>query len=127
MSINLNSVVPGSGMTTPVAGTPSGTVAGVPSATTNASNTGAAPTDQAKAAPVSPSREELDKAVKDLSSSAQDLHRNLEFSVDQDSGVTVVKVVNSANGELIRQIPSEVVVKLAADFKESSHLLSEKA
>jgi len=76
---------------------------------------------------VSPSREELEKTVKDLNSSAQDSHRNLEFSVDQDSGVTVVKVVNSANGELIRQIPSEVVVKLAADFKESSHLLNEKA
>lgn len=127
MSINVNSVVTGTATTASAAGTPSGNVVGVPSATANASGNGATPVDQAKTAPVSPSREELEKAVKDLSSSAQDLHRNLEFSLDQDSGVTVVKVVNSANGELIRQIPSEVVVKLAADFKESRHLLSEKA
>ncbi|WP_273807673.1 MULTISPECIES: flagellar protein FlaG [unclassified Pseudomonas] len=127
MSINVNSVVTGTATTTSAAGTPSGNVVGAPSATANASGNGATLADQAKTAPVSPSREELEKAVKDLSSSAQDLHRNLEFSLDQDSGVTVVKVVNSANGELIRQIPSEVVVKLAADFKESRHLLNEKA
>ncbi|MDT3719862.1 flagellar protein FlaG [Pseudomonas oryzihabitans] len=127
MSINLSSVVPGSGTTTPLAETKSGNVADVASAMANAVDAGAAHADHKGAAPVSPSREELEKTVKDLNSSAQDSHRNLEFSVDQDSGVTVVKVVNSANGELIRQIPSEVVVKLAADFKKSSNLLSEKA
>lgn len=39
--------------------------------------------------------------------------RNLEFSVDTDSGRDVVKVLDGESGDVIRQFPSEDVLKLA--------------
>nr|WP_314583214.1 flagellar protein FlaG [uncultured Pseudomonas sp.] len=75
-----------------------------------------------------PSREVLDKAVASIRSDVQNVHRNLEFSVDEESGVSIVKVVATDSGVVIRQIPSEIAVKLAESLKESSNLLfSEKA
>ncbi|KAF1053172.1 MAG: hypothetical protein GAK43_01549 [Stenotrophomonas maltophilia] len=74
------------------------------------------------------SKNELNDAVQRLRDQAQDEHRNLEFSVDEGSGETVVKVVQADTGEVIRQIPSEVALKLAESLKESSNLLfSERA
>lgn len=56
------------------------------------------------------------------------IHRNLEFSLDEDSGITVVKVVDARSGDVIRQIPSEVAVRLAESFRETGNLLfSEQA
>lgn len=72
--------------------------------------------------------ESLALALDNMRSSAQALRRNLEFTLDEASGMTVVTVIASDSGEVIRQIPSEVVVKLAADFHEASSLLfSEQA
>lgn len=82
----------------------------------------------AEAAAQSPSRKALDDAVSRLRSDVQSVHRNLDFSVDEESGIPIVKVIATDSGEVIRQIPSEVAVKLAESFKESSRLLlNEKA
>lgn len=96
----------------------------------NASLAGATTQTSPVPEPVSqpPSRKTLDDAVSRLRSDVQSLHRNLEFSVDEESGIPIVKVIATDSGEVIRQIPSEVAVKLAESFKESSRLLlSEKA
>ena len=70
----------------------------------------------------------LEEAVSRLREQAQSVQRNLEFSVDDASGETVVKVVASDTGEVIRQIPSEVALKLAESLKEAGNLLfSERA
>uniref|UniRef100_A0A6S6M3A4 Flagellar protein FlaG n=1 Tax=Citrifermentans bremense TaxID=60035 RepID=A0A6S6M3A4_9BACT len=37
----------------------------------------------------------------------------IHFSIDRDSEKLVVKVVKAQSGELIRQIPSEVALKLS--------------
>lgn len=75
-----------------------------------------------------PDRASLERAVDDLRSNSQMIHRNLEFSLDEDSGITVVKVVDAQSGDVIRQIPSEVAVRLAESFRESGNLLfSEQA
>ncbi|SDH39770.1 flagellar protein FlaG [Pseudomonas panipatensis] len=72
--------------------------------------------------------QDLGAAVRSLQDHAQSVQRNLEFSVDQGSGETVVKVVAADTGEVIRQIPSEVALKLAESLKESGNLLfSERA
>ena len=47
----------------------------------------------------------------------QQIDRKLEFSVDEDSGETVIKVFDSSSEELIRQIPSDEILKLARDFE----------
>lgn len=82
----------------------------------------------AKESPASNKARSLNEAVSRLREQAQSVQRNLEFSVDDASGETVVKVVASDTGEVIRQIPSEVALKLAESLKEAGNLLfSERA
>ncbi|MFK3816876.1 flagellar protein FlaG [Pseudomonas sp. NPDC089407] len=69
------------------------------------------------------SADALNQAVEGLRSLAQASHRNLDFSIDEGSGQTVVKVVASDTGEVIRQIPSEVALKLAQNLKDADGLL----
>lgn len=59
------------------------------------------------------SRNELDKAVKDVSEFVKTANNSLQFSIDDDLGVTVVKVIDTGTKELIRQIPSEEMLSIA--------------
>jgi flagellar protein FlaG len=73
--------------------------------------------DQAQSAPVAVppvDAKMLEKAVKDLSQGVQNLQRSLQFSIDESSGRTVIKVVDKDTQEVIRQIPEEQVLELAA-------------
>ena len=57
----------------------------------------------------------------------QTIRRELQFTVDEDSGLTVVKVFNKETDELIRQIPSEDFLKLAkTKSREKNFGLGEK-
>lgn len=58
-------------------------------------------------------QEQLDKAVKRLSDFIQQVKRELEFSVDEQSGRTIITVINADTDEVIRQIPPEEVLSLA--------------
>ena len=62
----------------------------------------------------------LAKAVKDLSAGAQNLQRSLQFSIDASSGRTVIKVIDKITQEVIRQIPEEEVLALAARLEKST-------
>ena len=65
------------------------------------------------------SAEKAKEVVEQLNSHAQSINRNLQFSVDDDSGRTVIKVINSDTAELVRQIPSEEVLRLSETIRES--------
>ncbi|MDH5517315.1 MAG: flagellar protein FlaG [Gammaproteobacteria bacterium] len=65
------------------------------------------------------SQEKAREVVEQLNNHAQLVNRDLHFSVDDDSGRTVIKVINSETAELIRQIPSEEVLKLSETIRES--------
>jgi len=60
----------------------------------------------------------LKESVEKINSYMQSMRRELQFSVDKDTGLTVVKVVNPTNSETIRQIPSEEVLSLAKRLVE---------
>ena len=66
---------------------------------------------------------QLQEAVKGLQDYVQSLQRNLEFSVDESTGTTVVKVVARDSGEVIRQIPSETALELAKSLQDVNSLL----
>lgn len=72
-----------------------------------------------------PSQAELDNAVSSLNEHMQSIRRDLNFSVDEDSGRVVVKVVDTETNEVIRQIPSEEVMALARGIKDYSNRLFE--
>jgi flagellar protein FlaG len=42
----------------------------------------------------------------------------LQFSVDEETERTVIKVIDSESGELIRQIPDEVFLELARKLND---------
>jgi flagellar protein FlaG len=56
---------------------------------------------------------DLEIAISEVSQFVQSQTRNLSFSIDEDSNRSVVRVTESESGEVIRQIPSEEVLRLA--------------
>lgn len=66
---------------------------------------------------------DLKQAVQDLNNYAQSLRRDLHFSIDEESGETVVKVMDHESGEVIRQIPSEELLAIAHSLKSAQGLL----
>ncbi len=73
-------------------------------------------------------RQELSELAEELSELAQVVRRELDFSVDEDSGRTVIRVVDSETGKLVRQIPPEEVLTLVARFREcQAGLVEEQA
>ncbi|MBC8212802.1 MAG: flagellar protein FlaG [Gammaproteobacteria bacterium] len=67
------------------------------------------------------SKAELHEAVSQINSMVQSVQRDLAFSLDEDSGQTVIKVLDSKTGSLIRQIPSEEVLAIATQLRAISH------
>jgi flagellar protein FlaG len=75
-----------------------------------------------------PSKEVVAKAAAQLQSFVQSMGRNLNFSVDEASGYHVVRVVNPDTGELVRQLPSEELLKISRDFQRLNiGLVSQRA
>ncbi len=58
-------------------------------------------------------------AIATVESYFQDLSRNLEFQVNDSSGVKVVSVVDGETGELIRQFPTEAILATAQYINEN--------
>ncbi|MFT5636351.1 MAG: flagellar protein FlaG, partial [Cognaticolwellia sp.] len=62
--------------------------------------------------------EQLEKVAQQLQDFVGELNRNLEFSVDKDSGRDVIKVFDKGTGDLIKQFPSEEVLTLVSKLSE---------
>ena len=66
---------------------------------------------------------ELSEKVTEINDIIRNIQRDLAFNIDEDSGKTVIRVIDSQSGELIRQIPSEKVLAIAThlrDFQEDT-------
>ena len=59
----------------------------------------------------------------ELQRKAQTVAPSLLFSIDHDTGRTVVKVMDSNTQELIRQIPPEETLRLAKEIDRMQGLL----
>jgi len=70
-----------------------------------------------------PSADAVAKAAKDIQNFVKDMGRNLNFSVDEVTGYNVVRVVNPETNELIRQLPSEELLKIARSMKDLGNVL----
>lgn len=70
----------------------------------------------------------LNSAVNKVQEFVGPVASSIEFSIDEDSGKTVVKVVDKETDEVIRQIPSEEMLELAKALdKLQGILLKQKA
>ena len=109
----------------PVAVQNSGTATATPSSQRLASDT-ASPA--AAAAVVDPRQQSVDSkqleaAVKQVQHVTQTLANELKFNIDQDTGKTIVKLVDTATGDVIRQIPSEEMLVIAKALDKIQGLL----
>jgi flagellar protein FlaG len=57
--------------------------------------------------------EKVQAAVAQMNEYIQSTQRDLNFSYDPDSGETIVRVLDRNTQEIIRQIPSEIFLRLA--------------
>jgi len=66
-----------------------------------------------------PSADELEQAVEKANSFLQSVQRGLQFRVDKDTNRTVVKVVDSESGEVVRQIPPERTLEMLKEMSDA--------
>jgi flagellar protein FlaG len=69
------------------------------------------------------SREEIEQTVSEIGDFVQNIQRNLQFTVDDNSGETIIKVTDKETDDVIRQIPSEEVLQLQQYIKDASGIL----
>ncbi|MDD5247964.1 MAG: flagellar protein FlaG [Rhodocyclaceae bacterium] len=70
-----------------------------------------------------PTAQQLQEAIKAMESVIQPKASALQFSVDSESGSTVVKIVDGQTGDVIRQIPSEEVIRIAQSIDQFQGIL----
>jgi flagellar protein FlaG len=70
-----------------------------------------------------PSAGELQKALEEVEKAVAPMAQSLQFSLDKDSGRTVVKVMDTDTNEVIRQIPSEEVLAISKAVDKLKGLL----
>ncbi len=73
-------------------------------------------------------KDQLTEKIAQLNDYSQKVNREIQFSVDEGTDRTVVKVIDSETEKVIRQIPSEEVLKIAESLENfSGMLLQEQA
>ncbi|MDX3904132.1 MAG: flagellar protein FlaG [Pigmentiphaga sp.] len=70
-----------------------------------------------------PELEQLQAAVDNFNQFIPLAARNLTFSIDEDSGTVVVKVIDGDTQDVIRQIPSEEALALSRSLDQLKGLL----
>jgi len=68
-------------------------------------------------------RRQLEDAIQQLNDQAQRNSRDLNFRVDDVVDRTVITVRSKHTGEVVRQIPSETVLKVAHNIEDMKGLL----
>ena len=68
-------------------------------------------------------RENLKQAVNMLNQQVQQTNRGLGFRMDEVLNAPVVTVTSAQTGEVVRQIPSEVVIRVAHNIEKVKGML----
>jgi flagellar protein FlaG len=63
------------------------------------------------------------QAVEQIQEVVNNLAQNLQFSIDEDTGKTVVKILDSQTQEVIRQFPTEEAISIARTLDKVQGLL----
>jgi len=68
-------------------------------------------------------QEVVAKAATQIQNFVQEMGRNLSFTVDETTGYNVVRVINPETNEVIRQLPSEELLKIARSMEQLNSVL----
>lgn len=69
---------------------------------------------------------QLDAALAKLRQAAQVSSSDLNFSVDKETGKTIIRVTDQSTGQLIRQIPSQELIDIAKSIDQMRGILIKK-
>ena len=69
------------------------------------------------------SQEKIERVAQAMDNYVSSIQRDLKIQVDGDSGDIMVKVISKENGQVIRQIPSEELLMLAAKMEQMTGAL----
>ncbi len=72
------------------------------------------------------SQNEIDAAIVALEDLNRHFETHLNFSKDESTGDTVVKIINSETDEVVRQIPSEEILRIASKMQDVIGVLFDK-
>lgn len=81
------------------------------------------PPAQSVKATAEASRQELEEATKRVQQFLEPKTSSLKFSIDETSGVRIVRVIDNETKDVIRQIPSEEMVAIARALESLQGLL----
>lgn len=76
-----------------------------------------------EAQPESPSPADLQQALKEVQKAINGVANDLRFSIDEDTGRTLIKIVDRETDEVIKQIPSEELLRIAKALDKFQGLL----
>ena len=69
---------------------------------------------------------DINKAVERLNEYIHDQQRDVSFSVDEEADVTVIKVIKTETGELVKQIPPDIILAMKARLRKTTGLFVDK-
>lgn len=75
------------------------------------------------AAPSKTDPKDVKQAALEINQALAALNDHLQFSVDNSTNSTVVKLIDGSTGEVLRQIPPEEVLRLRAYYQDHHGLL----
>ena len=70
-----------------------------------------------------PSEQQINQALNDVRNALKPVAQNLLFSLDSDTGKTVIKIVDASTDEVIKQIPSEEILAISKALDKLQGLL----
>ena len=70
-----------------------------------------------------PDRAQLEAATQSVREFVKPINSNLEFSINQDTGQLVVRIIDRATKEVIRQMPSQEMLDIAKALDNIKGLL----
>lgn len=72
--------------------------------------------------------EQIEQTVDEIRRQIQPVDQNLLFTIDKETGKTIVRLIDSSTKEILRQIPSEELIAIARALgKGQSGLIERKA
>jgi len=82
-----------------------------------------APAQERKTEEPVPSKADIDIALKSLAQAASIFNKRLSYSINDELGMVVVKIIDSETDKVIKELPSREIQHLMARLKEAIGLL----
>lgn len=84
------------------------------------------PMEKVSPVPMAEQKQKVEEATKDVQRFVDQMTNNLKFSLDDESGRTVVKVIDRQTDEVLRQIPAEEMLEISRVLGKLKGLLVEQ-